>query len=153
MKIQYILSVVVSFFLISVSSYAESGKFDFHTGWSIHGADVMNISENHMIGSAKALGVTFNNKGEGFLHNGEGACMITFEVKDGKGENKGYCTWSDADGDHIFTSFVGDTTKGTNTITGGTGKYTGITGSGPWACKDFPSGANSCKQSLSYKLP
>ena len=152
MNIKFLISVIFSLILISMNLHAKSGKFDFHTGWSIK-ADVMTISENHIIGSAKALGVTFNDKGEGFLHNGEGACMVTFEVKDGKGENKGYCTWSDADGDHIFTSFVGDTTKGTNTITGGTGKYTGITGSGPWACKDFPSGANSCKQSLSYKLP
>ena len=53
----------------------------------------------------------------------------------------------------IFTSFVGDTIQGTNTITGGTGKYIGISGSGPWVCKDFPNGASSCKQSLNYKLP
>ena len=132
--------------------YAKSGKFDFHTGWSFK-PDVVTISDNHIIGSGKALGATFNDKGEGFLHNGEGACVVSFEVKDGKGENKGYCTWSDADGDHIFTSFVGDTVQGENTITGGTGKYTGITGNGPWVCKNFANGASSCKQSLSYKLP
>ena len=152
MKILHVFSIVLSFFFITVSSYAKSGKFDFHTGWSFK-PDIVQISDNHMIGSGKALGATFNDKGEGFLHNGEGACVVSFEVKDGKGENKGYCTWSDSDGDHIFTSFVGDTVQGTNTITGGTGKYTGISGNGPWVCKNFPNGASSCKQSLTYKLP
>ncbi|GIS24257.1 MAG: hypothetical protein CM15mP124_7370 [Alphaproteobacteria bacterium] len=37
-----------------------------------------------MIGSGKALGATFNDKRKGFLHNGEGACVVNFEVKDGK---------------------------------------------------------------------
>ena len=152
MKIQYIISIILAFTFLNINAYAKSGKFDFHTGWSFK-PDVVTISDNHIIGSGKALGATFNDKGEGFLHNGEGACVVSFEVKDGKGENKGYCTWSDADGDHIFTSFVGDTVQGENTITGGTGKYTGITGNGPWVCKNFANGASSCKQSLSYKLP
>ena len=52
MKIQHILYTVLSFFLVSVNSYAKSGKFDFHTGWSFK-PDIVQISENHMIGSGK----------------------------------------------------------------------------------------------------
>ena len=152
MNYKHLISLIFSLVFICMNLQAKSGKFDFHTGWGFK-ADVINISENHMIGSGKAIGATFNDKGEGFLHNGEGACMVTFEVKEGKAENKGYCTWSDGDGDHIFTSFVGDTVKGTNAITGGTGKYTGISGNGPWLCKNFASGGSSCKQSLTYEIP
>ena len=60
MKIQHLLSIILSFFLISVSSYAKSRKFDIHTGWS-YKPDVVKISDNHMIGSGKALGATFND--------------------------------------------------------------------------------------------
>ena len=83
--------------------------------------NVINVSENHVIGSGNAVGAAFNNKGQGFLHNGQGMCVVSFEVKDGVGENKGYCSWSDSDGDQIFTSFIGDTFIGINTITVGTG--------------------------------
>ena len=39
-------------------------------------------------------------------------------------------------------------------ITGGTGKYAGITGSGPWKCTDVgKAGENFCNQSLTYQLP
>lgn len=64
----------------------------------------------------------------------------------------------DADGDRIFTDFTGnigsDGANGTNVISGGTGKYAGASGSGPWKCK-FP-GANvelQCAQRLHYRLP
>ena len=61
--------------------------------------------------------------------------------------------------DRIFTEFTGNFVpgtdgNGTNVIAGGAGKYTGITGSGPWKCK--PSGTNGevqCAQRLDYKLP
>jgi hypothetical protein len=52
--------------------------------------------------------------------------------------NKGYCAFGDADGDRIFTDWDGNAVEGTNHIAGGTGKYRGITGSGPWKCWDTP---------------
>jgi hypothetical protein len=75
------------------------------------------------------------------------------------GGNKGFCAFGDTDGDRIFTEFTGNFTPeaggtGTNEIVGGTGKYAGIEGSGPWKCK--PSGGNGevqCAQRLDYRLP
>jgi hypothetical protein len=72
---------------------------------------------------------------------------------------KGYCTFSDADGDRIFTDFAGTGTSdgsgsGINEISGGTGKYKGIQGRGPFKCK--PAGSNralECTQRLDYRLP
>jgi hypothetical protein len=56
------------------------------------------------------------------------------------------CILADADGDKIFSTFdTRDVDKsqptlncGTHIITGGTGKYAGITGSEPFACNAMP---------------
>ena len=114
----FVLSL--SIFILNTNLKAASGKFDFHTGWMFQ-PNVINVFENHVIGSGNTVGAAFNNKGQGFLHNGQGMCVVSFEVKDGVGENKGYCSWFDSDGDQIFTSFIGDTFIGINTITVGTG--------------------------------
>jgi hypothetical protein len=58
----------------------------------------------------------------------------------------GACVLTDSDGDQIFSIFdTRDTDKsqpqmncGTHIITGGTGKYKGITGSEPFACITMP---------------
>jgi hypothetical protein len=73
--------------------------------------------------------------------------------------NKGNCSFGDQDGDRIFTTWTGNaaTNQGENTIMGGTGKYAGITGSGPWHCfgptAAEENGAFNCNQSLTYELP
>jgi hypothetical protein len=136
----------------------KSGSIEYHTGWKFSG-DVVKATEGHMIGHAIVTGVTFNNKGAGPLHMGPANCVDTFMLIDGRGNNKGYCAFGDSDGDRIFTSFTGDLVpegggSGTNEITGGTGKYKGITGSGPWKCKPLGSnGEVQCAQRLDYKLP
>jgi hypothetical protein len=58
----------------------------------------------------------------------------------------GACVLADADGDMIFSTFdtrdidksQPDMSCGTHIITGGTGKYKGITGSEPFACNSLP---------------
>jgi hypothetical protein len=58
----------------------------------------------------------------------------------------GACVLADSDGDKIFSTFdtrdldksQPDMSCGTHIITGGTGKYAGITGSEPFACKSLP---------------
>src|SRR4029079_19284129 len=65
------------------------------------------------------------------------------------GEKKyidGACALADADGDKIFSTFdprgvdksQPDMSCGTHIITGGTGKYAGITGTEPFACNSLP---------------
>ena len=63
----------------------------------------------------------------------------------------GACVLADSDGDKIFSTFdTRDLDKsqpkmdcGTHIITGGTGKYKGITGSEPFACIAMPALAGS----------
>jgi len=136
----------------------KSGSINFHTGWKFVG-EAVTVADKHLQGHGSVAGVTFNDKGSGPLHLGPANCFDTFFVIDGQGKNKGFCAFGDADGDRIFTEFTGNFVPGTggngiNEIAGGTGKYAGITGSGPWKCK--PSGANGevqCAQRLDYRLP
>jgi hypothetical protein len=144
------------------SAYAQqlprTGSIAFHTGWKFTG-ELKKLGPAHMQGHGTVSGVTFNDSGSGPLHLGPANCFDVFFVVDGKGRNKGYCTFSDADGDRIFTEFTGNFTfenggEGTNNIAGGTGKYEGVTGSGPWRCKSAGEGGEvQCAQRLDYRLP
>jgi hypothetical protein len=151
------LAVAVSCGAANAQQLAKSGSISFHTGWKDTG-EALTVADKHMQGHGSVVGVTFNDKGSGPLHFGPAECFYTFFVVDGRGKNKGFCAFGDADGDRIFTDWHGtvnsDHEESTNEIVGGTGKYAGIQGSGPWQCKG--AGQNSetlCTQRLDYRLP
>lgn len=142
---------------VGAQQLPKSGSISFHTGWK-DTADVNEVADKRYQGQDRAVGSTFNDKGSGPLHLGPANCSGAFFVVDGSGPNKGYCAFGDADGDRIFTDFTGNITpngaEGTNVIIGGTGKYAGITGSGPWKCKGSgKNGELQCAQRFDYKLP
>lgn len=94
----------------------------------------------------EAVGTTENMKGEKMLDKMSAHCTA---LNVDSGEKKyidGACVLADADGDKIFSTFdARDLDKsqpkmdcGTHIITGGTGKYKGITGSEPFACIKMP---------------
>ena len=137
----------------------KSGSINWHTGWKL-AAEALTVADKTVLGHGTVVGVTFNDKGAGPLHLGPAECFFTFFVIDGKGTNLGYCAFGDADGDRIFTQFTGNLglpngyDEGTNVIAGGTGKYVGIQGSGPWKCKSAgANGESQCTQRLEYRLP
>jgi hypothetical protein len=156
-----VLVTGVSFLTLHTSATAQqlpkSGSINFHTGWK-YAADVVNAAEKHVLGRGNVTGVTFNDKGSGPLHLGPANCFEAFFAIDGRGRDMGFCAFGDSDGDRIFTEFTGtfgpDGANGTNVITGGTGKYAGIQGSGPWRCKmSGNNGESQCAQRLDYQLP
>ena len=137
----------------------RSGSISWHTGWKFTG-EVMTVAEGHIEGHGKVIGTSFNDNGTGPLHMGAAECVAAFFLINGSGSNVGYCSFGDADGDRIFTQFTGKVglpngyDEGTNVISGGTGKYAGISGSGPWKCKGVGSnGGLQCAQRLNYRLP
>jgi len=131
----------------------KSGTINIHTGWKLS-PEVFEAPEKRSVGHGSVVGVCFNDKGSGLLHNGPAVCVFTFLGSENSSMNKGYCAFGDADGDRIFTDWDGNAVEGTNHIAGGTGKYRGITGSGPWKCWDTPTpGAFRCTQRFDYKLP
>jgi len=94
----------------------------------------------------EAVGTTQNMKGEKMLDKMSARCTALSVDSGPKKYIDGACILADADGDKIFSTFdTRDVDKsqpamncGTHIITGGTGKYVGITGSEPFACNAMP---------------
>ena len=94
----------------------------------------------------EAVGTTQNMKGEKMLDKMSARCMALSVAAGDKKYIDGACVLADADGDKIFSTFdtrdldksQPDMNCGTHIITGGTGKYAGITGKEPFACNGLP---------------
>jgi hypothetical protein len=139
---------------VGAQELPRSGSIKWHTGWKNVG-EVLNVAEGHTQGHGSVVGTSFNDSGSGPLHLGAAECVYTFYAKGETLVNKGYCAFGDADGDRIFTDWTGNAESGINNIVGGTGKYAGITGRGPWF-NSGPSGQNGgfkTFQRLDYRLP
>lgn len=104
------------------------------------------------LGKAVALefvGRTANMKGEKLYDKMAAHCVAVNVVSGPKNFIDGACVLTDKDGDQIFSSFnTWEIDKsqpkldcGTHTITGGTGKYTGLTGKEPFNCLPLATGA------------
>jgi len=99
----------------------------------------------------EAVGTTQNMKGEKMLDKMSARCVALNVASGDKKYIDGACVLADSDGDKIFSTFdTRDLDKsqpkmdcGTHVITGGTGKYKGITGSEPFACISMPALAGS----------
>lgn len=101
------------------------------------------------VGTATALeavGTTENMKGEAMLDKMSAHCTAISVASGDKKFIDGACVLADKDGDKIFSTFdTRDLDKsqpkmdcGTHIITGGTGKYKGITGREPFSCIAMP---------------
>ena len=96
--------------------------------------------------SLEATGTTDNMKGEKMLDKMAARCLALNVQSGEKKYIDGACVLADADGDKIFSTFdtrdvdksQPDMSCGTHIITGGTGKYAGITGTEPFACNSLP---------------
>lgn len=94
----------------------------------------------------EAVGTTQNLKGEAMLDKMSARCLALNVDSGDKKYIDGACVLADRDGDKIFSTFdTRDVDKsqpqmscGTHIITGGTGKYQGITGREPFACNALP---------------
>src|SRR5262249_17903516 len=94
----------------------------------------------------EAVGTPQNMKVEQMLDKMARRCAALNVASGDKKYIDGACVLTDSDGDQIFSTFdTRDTDKsqpemncGTHIITGGTGKYKGITGSEPFACITMP---------------
>src|SRR5215510_6015268 len=94
----------------------------------------------------EAVGITQNLKGEKMLDKMSAQCAALSVASGDKKYIDGACVLADNDGDKIFSTFdtrdvdksQPDMNCGTHIITGGTGKYKGITGKEPFACISMP---------------
>lgn len=80
------------------------------------------------------LGVIVRDEGQGFLHNASSRCVGALSVVKGEFDNEqGACVVVDRDGDQAFLRYTGAGRAGVaakikGSYVGGTGKYTGLTG-------------------------
>ena len=106
----------------------------------------IDIAELGKATTLEAVGTTQNMKGEKMLDKMSAQCVALNVASGDKKYIDGACVLADSDGDKIFSTFdTRDVDKsqpamncGTHIITGGTGKYAGITGSEPFACNPMP---------------
>ena len=106
----------------------------------------IDVSGVGTVTTLEAIGATDNMKGEKMLDKMSARCLALNVQSGDKKYIDGACVLADADGDKIFSTFdtrdvdksQPDMNCGTHIITGGTGKYTGITGSEPFACNSLP---------------
>ncbi len=112
----------------------------------------------------EVFGVTTNDAGQGFFHNVSSRCVGGLSAVKGEWDNEqGMCVFVDRDGDQAFVRYsgsgrLGAVTKTKNTYVGGTGKYTGLTGTGDstrTALRPTMPGTSYSvsKGTFTYKLP
>ncbi len=157
-----VFASAVSVALLSPASGAQqlprSGSFAIHSGWKAIG-ETTQAAEGRTYGFGSFWGVAFNDKGSGPLHSGPVVCPYTLEINAGTLTAQGHCSWSDLDGDKIFTDWTGSLPPngqfdGLNKITGGTGKYAGIQGKAPFQCRPLNASSQwACTQQFEYRLP
>ena len=136
--------------LVLGASIEKKGSTSYVTHFVFHpmsGVDIPNVGKATAI---EAVGQTENMKGEPMLDKMKAKCAAVSIESGDKKYIAGACALTDSDGDVVFSTFdTRDLDKsqpemdcGTHIITGGTGKYKGITGREPFKCitKETPAG-------------
>jgi len=155
-----LITMLLSGTLISVApaivlgaEIQKKGSTSYVTHFVFHPLSSIDIPNVGKATAIEAVGPTENMKGEAMLDKMKAKCAAVSIESGDKKYIDGACALTDADGDVVFSTFdTRDLDKsqpkmncGTHTITGGTGKYKGITGREPFACisKDTPAGEPS----------
>ena len=118
--------------------------------------------ENAVI-NYEARGVAASSNENSPFYMSSGLCVGSVKGMKGVLKESGLCTYTRPDGDQIYMSYeadgkMGAPMKGTTTIVGGTGKCTGMTGSGEFVRTELKGpakgiGASMSKSTMSWKLP
>ncbi len=130
---------------------AKSGTAPYVTHFvfrPVHSIDIPELGKATVL---EAIGTTQNMKGEKMLDKMAARCAALSVDSGDKKYIDGACVLTDSDGDMIMSTFdtrdvdksKPDLNCGTHIITGGTGKYKGITGKEPFACISMPAPAGS----------
>jgi hypothetical protein len=129
--------VILSLFVVAASAEAQlpkRGSYSAHYG-NHTVVKVTELEKDHSFAVGENIGTVFNDAGQGFLHMAAVVCQIVSDRVKSIANAHGYCTVTDADGDRAYLAWkcrnpqVGVSgCEGDFQWTGGTGKYTGLTG-------------------------
>jgi hypothetical protein len=137
---------------------AKSGTGTVHSGYKAVGTTTP-IGEDRMYWTGAYWGLSFNDEGKGFLHQVAWHCPAITDIHNKTLITKGSCALTDKDGDKLYSDWtgtgpVGGEFAGKVTLSGGTGKYTGVQGGWEFQCWSVGSdGQLHCRQKYNYKLP
>jgi hypothetical protein len=139
----------------------KKGSTSYVTHFVFHPLASIDVPGVGKATALEAVGPTENMKGEKMLDKMKAKCEAVSIDSGGKKYIDGACTLTDSDGDIVFSTFdTRDLDKsqpkmdcGTHTITGGTGKYAGITGREPFACITKPTPAGEPAGSFAIDIP
>src|ERR1700682_5050028 len=130
------------------------GTTSYVTHFVFHPLAAIDIPNVGKASAIEAVGPTENLKGEKMLDKMNAKCTAVSVETGGKKYIDGACALTDHDGDVVFSTF--DTRNldasqpkmdcGTHVITGGTGKYAGITGREPFSCAPKPTPAGRSEE-------
>jgi hypothetical protein len=140
---------------------AKSGTTPYTTHFVFHPVSNIDVPGVGKVVALEAVGPTENTKGEKMLDKMMAKCAAVSIDTGGKKYIDGACALTDEEGDIIFSTFDTrdlDTSQpkmdcGTHTITGGTGKYAGISGREPFACVAQPTPADAPAGSFAIDIP
>lgn len=117
------------------AAYAEQGTVQAMAPWQGSG-QVFAVAPEKLMILGSYSGILYLQDKEGILDTALMLCPVVqnLDIKAKKGEASGHCTFTDADDDEVYSEWrcagVPGACEGDFTITGGTGKFEGITGGG-----------------------
>jgi hypothetical protein len=94
------------------------------------GGGVIVVTEVHLVLTANQPGL---------VDRLAGRCLLQGRELGGTWKSTGSCALADADGDMLFEDVVDENDKGRSVLTGGTGKFAGITGAHEYTTTWFSS--------------
>ena len=128
--------------VVLAAPLANKGTTSYTSHYVFHPMGTVDVPGVGKSTALEMVGTTENTKGEPAFDKMKAKCFAVNVETGGKKWIDGACAMTDSDGDVVFSSFdTRDLDKaqpkmdcGTHIITGGTGKYKGITGTEPFAC-------------------
>lgn len=128
-----LLNISLALSLVTLPAAAEVGTAKILAPWEANGQLFqVGVDKLQFIGTFE--GIMYIEHGDGLFDAALFTCPATqiIQVLNNQITGQGYCTIESPTGDYVFAEFNCDgqpgACKGTFTITGGTGKLTGITG-------------------------
>jgi hypothetical protein len=155
------LLIVVAPASVLGDAIPKSGTTSYVTHFVFHPLASIAVPGVGKAAALEAVGPTENMKGEKMLDKMMAKCTAVSVDSAGKKYIDGACALTDHDGDVAFSTFdTRDLDKsqpkmdcGTHIITGGTGKYAGITGREPFACIQKPTPGGEPAGSFAIDIP
>jgi hypothetical protein len=117
----------------------KEGTDSFTNTWLITTSNTMKVGDR-ALGTYEVSGIHQNVQGDATTDMGMRCLGIYDDVADkAPRQEHGACTFTDNDGDEIMATYERKTAEGgIETLVAGTGKFTGISGTGEWTVLKFP---------------